>query len=98
MRTVNLTAEEYKTLLTPTPVEEWGDQQRVAREVQGQIRILTDKRVTIDDFDIAAINKAIEVNHEGCFIAQGKDRTGGWNISSWEVSVIGLQRAMRVTA
>ena len=93
MKTLNITQEEYRILTNPTRIEEWGAQQAVARKVQAQVIALTDEQVTIDAFDIAAMNKAIEVNREGAFIPSASALSGGWPVTEWEVSTASLKRA-----
>lgn len=90
-----ITAEEQRILLNPTRIEQWGTQQKVARKVQQQVLNIDTTDVTIDDDDIRYINKAIETNYEGAFIASGKSRAGGWNTKCWTISTSILKRAVR---
>jgi len=81
---LDLTPEQYRILTAPTPIEEWGKQQEIAREVQRQILALEGGTTTLNAFDIAAINKAIEVNREGAFIPSANSMAGGWETTEWE--------------
>lgn len=94
MKTLTITQEEYRKLTNPTRIEEWGAQQEVARKVQAQVIALTDEQTTIDAFDIAAINKAIEINREGALIPSASAMSGGWPVTKWEVSSALLKRAV----
>ena len=96
MKTLNLTQAEYQTLVRPTREDQYtGAQYGVARKVQEQIMALDGEQARLDDDDIIAINKAIEVNGVGAFIATAEWRSGGWPLSEWEQSTISLKRAVQ---
>lgn len=97
MKVLNLTSEEYQALMNPTRKDQWsGEQYRVARKVQAQAMAVTGKRTRLDNLDIWAINKAIEVNGVGCFIATPAQRCGGWPTpeAGWDQNVAALRRAV----
>ena len=97
MKILNLTPEEYQALMNPTRKDRYtGEHYKVAKLVQAQIMALADERTRLDDFDIYLINKAIEVNGIGCFIATPTQRCGGWPTPSdgWDQSIAALRRAV----
>lgn len=94
MITINLTPDEIRILTKPTRIEEWGAQQKVARKVQSQVLALGGESAMLDAFDIDYINKAIEVNCEGAFIALPNLRTGGWAVDEWAQSTKLLKAAV----
>lgn len=97
MKTITLTAEEYRMLVFPTRIELWGAQQGVARKVEAQVKALDDgNRTTIDAFDIVAIQAASTALHMGGYVPTGAERSGGWPLSEWEVDCRQLKREMGI--
>lgn len=97
MKTITLTAEEYRILIFPTRIELWGAQQEVARKVEVQVRALNDdSRTVIDSFDILVIQKANEALYMGGYVPTGAARSGGWPLSEWTVGCRQLKREMGI--
>lgn len=92
---IQLSAEQYLRLTRPTREDQYmGRQYEMAQLVKEQIMALTDKRVKLNEYDIIAINKAIEINGVGCFIATAAWRSGGWALNEWEQSTFSLRTAV----
>jgi hypothetical protein len=86
-RMLNLTTEEYRILIKPTRIEQWGAQQKVARRVKETVKAQQRERVYIDDRDIAALNRAILVLETGGYVPSGNELSGGWeHLKKWAVS------------
>lgn len=91
---INLTPEEHRILTNPTRIEQLGKQQRIASNVKGQIMALTSEWVRLNEYDIIAINKAVEANRIGHGIATAAWRSGGWALNEWEQSTFSLRSAV----